>query len=93
MKHTFEEYRNFTQKILHECCENNMNTIEDITTVFKMLLRIPYELTDHTYVYDWNHYRKFEELPEKAKEQLSDTLMWSLTPGEFEKLKKILNEV
>lgn len=69
-----------------------MNTIEDITTVFKMLLRIPYELTDHTYVYDWTNYPNFEKLPEKAKNQLSSPFIWSLTPGEFEKLRKMLNE-
>lgn len=92
MKHTFEEYKEFAQRILHECCENDMNAMSDITTIFKMLLAIPFELADRTYVYDWNNYKTFKELPTKAKMQLSGSLMWDLNPEEFEKLKKILNE-
>lgn len=91
MKHTFEEYKDLAQKILEYCCENNMNTIEDITTVFKMLLGIPYQLSDNTYVYRFENYKSFEDLPEDAQKNLSGSLFWNFKPDEFEKLTKLLH--
>lgn len=90
MKHTFEEYKDFTQRILHECCESDMNTIADITTIFKMLLGYPYQLSDNTYVYKFENYKTFEDLPKDAQKDLSGSLLWYLKPDEFEKLRKLL---
>lgn len=67
-----------------------MNTIEDITTVFKMLLGIPYQLSDDTYVYKFENYKSFEDLPEDAQKNSSGSLFWNFKPDEFEKLRKIL---
>lgn len=91
MPHTFEEYKDLAQKILEYCSENNMNTIEDITTVFKMLLGIPYQLSDNTYVYRFENYKSFEDLPKDAQKDLSGSLLWNFKPDEFEKLTKLLH--
>lgn len=91
MKHTFEEYIRCARKILAYCSENNMNTIADITTVFKMLLGIPHQLADDTYVYKFGNYKTFEDLPNKAKKDLSGSLLWSFKPDEFEKLRELLH--
>lgn len=91
MAHSFEEYKNFAQKVLVYCSESDMNTIADITTVFKMLLGIPYQMSDNTYVYKFNNYKTFEDLPQDAKNDLSGSLLWSFKPDEFEKLRELLN--
>lgn len=91
MAHSFEEYKNFAQKVLVYCSESDMNTIADITTVFKMLLGIPYQMSDNTYVYKFNNYKTFEDLPQDAKNGLSGSLLWSFKPDEFEKLRELLN--
>lgn len=93
MVHTFEEYKDFAQKILEYCFENNMNTIADITTVFKMLLGIPYQLSDNTYVYRFENYKSFEDLPKDAQKDLSGSLLWSFKPDEFEKLRELLKSI
>lgn len=91
MPHTFEEYKDFAQKILEYCSENNMNTIADITTVFKMLLGIPYQLSDNTYAYRFENYKSFEDLPKDAQKDLSGSLLWNFKPDEFEKLRELLH--
>ena len=91
MLHTFEEYKDLAQKILEYCSENNMNTIADITTVFKMLLGIPYQLSDNTYVYRFENYKSFEDLPKDVQKDLSGSLLWNFKPDEFEKLRELLH--
>lgn len=93
MAHSFEEYKNFAQKVLVYCSESDMNTIADITTVFKMLLGIPYQLSDNTYVYRFENYKSFEDLPKDVQKDLSGSLFWNFKPDEFEKLRELLKSV
>lgn len=86
MKYTFEEYKSVSQEISDIFCKHNMNTRADISTVLKMLMLFPYQLSDGSYVYNFTNYKTFDELPDKAKTDLRGSLLWSLKPDVFDKL-------
>lgn len=86
MRHTFEEYKSIAEEALKMFCRYDMNTRADISTVLKMLMLYPYQISDDSYIYKFKNYKTFEELPDEAKNDLRGSLMWNLKPDVFNEL-------
>ena len=61
MRHTFERYKSVAEEALKMFCRYDMNTRADISTVLKMLMLYPYQISDGSYIYKFENYKTFEE--------------------------------
>ena len=76
MRHTFERYKSVAEEALKMFCRYDMNTRADISTVLKILMLYPYQISDGSYIYKFENYKTFEELPDEAKSDLMGSMFW-----------------
>ncbi len=70
MRHTFEEYKEVATQAFDLMLKTNMNTRGDMMTIYHFLMLFPYLLGNGTYVYKFENYKTYDELPDEAKHEL-----------------------